>query len=53
MGIYDEQRQADALDAAADETSEPLDFYAEDEISAEERNACDHYNERYVQPHSD
>lgn len=24
------------------------DFYGEDEISSEERNACDHYNECYV-----
>lgn len=24
------------------------DFWGEDEISSEERNACDHYNERYV-----
>lgn len=30
-----------------------LDDYPEEEISSEERNACDHYNERYSYPYYD
>lgn len=61
MDFIDEQRSADMLDALADlayeqeqamretEQNEWNGVYS-DEISAEERNACDHYNERYVYP---
>lgn len=58
-GFIDEQRNADALDAMADRAyeleeamrqSEVDDWtgVVDDEISNEERYACDHYNERYV-----
>jgi len=56
-GFIDEQRNADMLDALADiaheqeqamRESEQSDWDGIDEISDAERNACDHYNERYV-----
>lgn len=63
-GFIDEQRNADQLDAMADrayeveEAMREIDFILaeqdgwtgvfNDEISNEERYACDHYNERYV-----
>jgi nucleosome binding factor SPN SPT16 subunit len=62
MEFIDEQRSADMLDALADlayeqeqamretEQNEWDGVYIEDEISSAERNACDHYNERYVYP---
>jgi nucleosome binding factor SPN SPT16 subunit len=62
MEFIDEQRSADMLDALADlayeqeqamretEQNEWNGVYIEDEISSAERNACDHYNERYVYP---
>jgi broad specificity phosphatase PhoE len=61
MDFIDEQRSADMLDALADLAYEQEQAMREteqnewngvyiDEISAEERNACDHYNERYVYP---
>lgn len=59
MDFIDEQRNADLLDAMADIAYEQEQAMREslqsewdgiDEISTEERNACDHYNERYVQP---
>ena len=55
--FIDEQRNADMLDALADiaheqeqamRESEQSDWDGIDEISNAERNACDHYNERYV-----
>ena len=55
--FIDEQRNADMLDALADiaheqeqamRESEQSDWDGIDEISDAERNACDHYNERYV-----
>ena len=55
--FIDEQRNADMLDALADiaheqeqamRESEQSDWNGIDEISDAERNACDHYNERYV-----
>ena len=56
------QCQADTLDAMADLAEEERqamrdsDYWEWDgveEISSEERNACDHYNERYVLPYYD
>jgi hypothetical protein len=62
--FIDEQRNADYLDALADRAyeleeamreSEEYEWDEEeyewdeiDEISLSERNACDHYNERYI-----
>ena len=55
--FIDEQRNADYLDAMADiahqqeeamRESNESDWDGIDEISSAERNACDHYNERYV-----
>jgi hypothetical protein len=55
--FINEQRNADMLDALADiaheqeqamRESEQSDWDGIDEISDAERNACDHYNERYV-----
>jgi hypothetical protein len=57
--FIDEQRNADYLDAMADRAYELEEAMREaeqdgwtgvfnDEISNEERYACDHYNERYV-----
>jgi len=59
MDFIDEQRNADLLDAMADIAYEQEQAMREsdqsqwdgiDDISIEERNACDHYNERYVLP---
>lgn len=36
-----------------DKDEEVFTIYVDDEISSEERNACDHYNERYVTPYYD
>ena len=55
--FIDEQRNADYLDALADRVyeleeamreSEEYKWNGIDEISLSERNACDHYNERYI-----
>jgi len=55
--FIDEQRNADILDAMADiayeqeqamRESEAFEWDGIEEISSAERNACDHYNERYV-----
>lgn len=55
--FMDEQRNADYLDAMADLAeeqrkamleSDQADWSGVEEISSAERNACDHYNERYV-----
>jgi hypothetical protein len=55
--FIDEQRNADLLDAMADlayeqeqamRESEAVEWDGIEEISSAERNACDHYNERYV-----
>jgi len=55
--FIDEQRNADILDAMADiayeqeeamRESEAFEWEGIEEISSAERNACDHYNERYV-----
>jgi hypothetical protein len=55
--FIDEQRNADYLDALADRAyeleeamreSEEYEWDEIDEISLSERNACDHYNERYI-----
>jgi len=55
--MNDENRNADMLDALADiayeqeqamHESEQSDWDGVEDISVEERNACDHYNERYV-----
>ena len=55
--FVDEQRNADYLDAMADLAHEQEEAMREsdqsewdgiDEISKEERNACDYYNERYA-----
>lgn len=55
--FIDEQRNADYLDAMADlaheqqesmRESEQIEWGGIDEISSAERNACDHYNERYI-----
>jgi len=57
LNFIDEQRNADALDAMADiayeqeqamRESESSEWDGIEEISTAERNACDHYNERYV-----
>ena len=57
MDFIDEQRNADMLDALADiayeqeeamRESEQSEWDGIDEISDAERNACDHYNERYI-----
>jgi hypothetical protein len=59
LAFIDEQRNADLLDAMADiayeqeqamRESNQSDWDGIDEISVEERNACDHYNERFVYP---
>jgi hypothetical protein len=59
LNFIDEQRNADLLDAMADlfyeqeqamRESNQSDWDGIDEISVEERNACDHYNERYAYP---
>lgn len=59
LTFIDEQRNADLLDAMADiayeqeqamRESNQSDWDGIDEISVEERNACDHYNERFVYP---
>jgi hypothetical protein len=59
LAFIDEQRNADLLDAMADlvyeqeqamRESNQSDWDGIDEISVEERNACDHYNERYAYP---
>ena len=56
-GFIDEQSNADYLDALADiddelreamQESDQCDWYGVEEISDAERNACSHYNERYV-----
>lgn len=55
--FINEQRHADYLDAMSDLANEQEEAMREsdqsqwdgiEEISIEERNACDHYNERYV-----
>lgn len=60
MNFIDEQRNADMLDALSDiadaqeaamRESDQSDWDGVCEISADERNACDNYNERYVLPH--
>jgi len=59
--FIDEQRNADMLDALADLAYEQEQAMREawdedpgyEEISVEERNACDHYNERYLFPTDD
>ena len=57
LNFIDEQRSADLLDAMADmayeqeqamRESEAFEWDGIEEISSAERNACDHYNERYV-----
>ena len=57
LNFIDEQRNADILDAMADiahqqeeamRESNESDWDGIHEISSAERNACDHYNERYV-----
>ena len=57
LNFVDEQRNADYLDAMSDFADEQEAAMREsdqsqwdgiEEISSEERNACDHYNERYV-----
>ena len=62
LDFIDEQRNADMLDALADiaheqeqamRESEQSEWDGIDEISDAERNACDHYNERYVIPSYD
>ena len=62
IDFIDEQRNADMLDAMADIAYEQEQAMREslqsewdgiNDISVEERNACDHYNERYVLPISD
>jgi len=59
MSIYDDQRDADYLDSMAelelDEADEDGDWGwgGIEEISNEERHACDLYNERYVMPYYD
>ena len=60
MDFIDEQRTADMLDALADIAYEQEQAMREseqsewdgDEISDAERNACDHYNERYIYSYS-
>lgn len=60
--FIDEQRNADLVDAMADleeEKRESMEeyfselekddsYWPDEEISSAERNACDHYNERFV-----
>jgi hypothetical protein len=62
MDFIDEQRNADLMDAMADiayeqeqamRESQQSEWDGIDEISSAERNACDHYNERYVIPNYD
>mgnify|MGYP003327634657 FL=1 len=57
LGFTDEQRDADRLDAMSNfdheqeeamRESEQYSWDGIEEISSAERNACDHYNERYV-----
>jgi ABC-type uncharacterized transport system fused permease/ATPase subunit len=57
VDFIDEQRNADMLDAMSDIAYEQEQAMHEslqsewdgiNDISVEERNACDHYNERYV-----
>jgi len=57
FNFIDEQRNADFLDAMSDiayeqeeamRESEAFEWDGIEEISSAERNACDHYNERYV-----
>lgn len=57
IDFIDEQRNADLLDAMADiayeqeqamRESNQSDWDGIEDISSAERNACDHYNERYV-----
>lgn len=57
MDFINEQRNADLMDAMADiayeqeqamRESQQSEWDGIDEISSAERNACDHYNERYV-----
>ena len=59
LAFIDEQRNANLLDAMADiayeqeqamRESNQSDWDGIDEISVEERHACDHYNERFVYP---
>ena len=59
MTELDQNYNADLLDAMADiayeqeqamRESNQSDWDGIDEISVEERNACDHYNERFVYP---
>ena len=59
MTQLDQNYNADLLDAMADlayeqeqamRESNQSDWGGIDEISVEERNACDHYNERFVYP---
>ena len=61
IDFIDVQRNADYLDALADlafeqeeamRESNQSDWDGVEEISSAERNACDHYNERYVLPNS-
>ena len=61
MDFIDEQRNADMLDALSDLASEQEEAMRESEesdwdgiheISDAERNACDHYNERYIYSYS-
>jgi hypothetical protein len=61
MDFIDEQRNADMLDALADiaheqeeamRESEQSDWDGINKISDAERNACDHYNERYIYSYS-
>jgi hypothetical protein len=59
MSIYDDQRNADYLDSMAESEPEEIDEDSDwawggiEEISNEERNACDLYNERYVMSYCD
>ena len=55
MSIYDDQRDADYLDSMAELESEDGEdsdwgWGGIEEISNEERHACDLYSERYVMP---
>lgn len=60
--FIDEQRAADYLDCMADieadrieamRETDPSDWDGVEEISKEERYACDYYNERYYSPTGD
>jgi len=62
LQALDENYNADYLDALADLAYEQEQAMREsdleewdgiDDISVEERNACDHYNERYVYSYYD